>query len=110
MLLTEQADYWCLEWLAAKPDRLPSLRAKTNRDLLEEQVWKAKGPGDLSARSGITVPQNVPQTDHQWGCTRCLWRRQDDIPRSLWRWHWIMPHSAELGSHFSCDFSGSIEG
>lgn len=38
MLLTKQADYRHLEWLAAKTDRLPSLRAKTKRDLLEEHL------------------------------------------------------------------------
>lgn len=26
----------------------------------------------------------------------------------LWRWHWIMSHSAELESRFSCDLSGSL--
>lgn len=51
MLLTNQADYRHLERLAARTDRLPSLRAKTKRGLMEEYLGKAKGPGDLSAHS-----------------------------------------------------------
>lgn len=38
MLLANQADYRQLQWQAAETDKLPSLRAKTKRDLLEEHL------------------------------------------------------------------------
>lgn len=63
-----QADYWHLERLAAKTDRLPSLRASTKYDLMEKCLWKAKEPGDISAHSLAL-----------WYCKICFWLPQGQV-------------------------------